>query len=62
MTQGAPPALCDSLEGWVEAGGGREAQEGGDVRIPMSDSVGVWQKAAQHGKAIILQLKMSKFS
>ena len=31
MTQGAPPTLCDSLEGWHGAGGGREAQEGGDV-------------------------------
>ena len=62
MTQGAPPTLCDSLEGWHGAGGGREAQEGGDVWIPMSDSVGVWQKAAQHSKAIILQLKISKFS
>ena len=29
--------LCDDLEGWDE-GGGREVQEGGDVRIPMADS------------------------
>ena len=30
--------LCDNLEGWDGAGDGREAQEGGDTCIPMSDS------------------------
>ena len=30
--------LCNNLEGWDGAGGGREAQEGGDVYIPMTDS------------------------
>ena len=32
------PGLCDNLEGWDGVGGGREAQEGGDVCIPMADS------------------------
>ena len=32
------PALCDSLEEWAGVGGGREVQEGGDVRIPTADS------------------------
>ena len=26
--------LCDSLDGWDGAGGGREVQEGGDMCIP----------------------------
>ena len=30
--------LCDNLEGWNGEGGGREVQEGGDIRIPMADS------------------------
>ena len=30
--------LCDNLEGWDEAGGGRELQEGGDVCTPVADS------------------------
>ena len=30
--------LCDNLEGWDGVGDGREAQEGGDIRIPVADS------------------------
>ena len=30
--------LCDNLEGWSGVGGGREAQERGDMFIPMVDS------------------------
>ena len=30
--------LCDSLDGWDGAGGGREVQEGGDMCILMADS------------------------
>ena len=30
--------LCDNLEGWDTVGGGREAQGGGDICIPMADS------------------------
>ena len=30
--------LCDKLEGRDGVGGGREVQEGGDIRIPMADS------------------------
>ena len=30
--------LCDNLEGWDGAGGGREAQKGGDMYITMTDS------------------------
>ena len=58
---GSSTLLCDSLEGLDEVGSGKEVQEGGDPCIPMADHVDVWQKAAQHCKAIILQLKISKF-
>ena len=30
--------LCDNPEGWEGVGGGREAQEGGAIHIPMADS------------------------
>ena len=30
--------LCDNLAGWDGRGGGREAQQGGDVCIQMADS------------------------
>ena len=30
--------LCDNLEGWNGEGGGKEAQEGEDMCIPMADS------------------------
>ena len=29
--------LCDSLEGWDGAAGGREVQGGGDMCVPMVD-------------------------
>ena len=29
--------LCNNLEGWGGEGGGRKAQEGGDIHIPMAD-------------------------
>ena len=32
------PGLCNYLEGWDGEVGGREAQEGGDICIPMADS------------------------
>ena len=32
------PVLSDNLEGWDGVEGGREVQEGGDIRIPMADS------------------------
>ena len=38
MTQGTQTGLCDNLEGWDGVGGGREVQEGGDIRIPVADS------------------------
>ena len=31
-------ALCDNLEGWNGVGGGKEAQVGGDICIPVADS------------------------
>ena len=46
--------LCDSLEGWGGVGGGREAQTGGDVWMPVVIHVDVWQKPTQYCKAIIL--------
>ena len=30
--------LCDNLEEWDGVGGRREVQEGGDTRVPMTDS------------------------
>ena len=30
--------LCDHLEGWDEVVGGRDAQEGGDICMPVADS------------------------
>ena len=30
--------LCDNLDGW-DGGGGREVQEGGDIGIPIVDSL-----------------------
>ena len=49
--------LCDDLEGW-DRGGGREAQEGGDMGIygyvQLIHFV-VQQKLTQHCKAITLQ-------
>ena len=30
--------LCDNPEGWNGEGGGKEAQEGEDMCIPMADS------------------------
>jgi len=35
------PGLCDNLEGRNGEGGGREVQEGGDMGVPMADSVDV---------------------
>ena len=48
------------MERWDGVGGGREAQEGGDICIPMADSY--WYTAETNAvcKAIILQLKINK--
>ena len=54
--------LCDNLEGWVGVGGGREAQEGGDVLYLWLIHVNIWQKPTQYCKAIILQLKILQSS
>ena len=32
------PTICNNLEEWDGVGGGREAQEGGDICTPMADS------------------------
>lgn len=32
------PGLCDNLEQWGGAGGGKEVQEGGDIGVPTTDS------------------------
>ena len=37
ITQGTQPGLCDNLEGRDGVGGGRKAQEGGDICIPEFD-------------------------
>ena len=36
MNQGTQARLCDSLEGWDGVGGGQEAQEGVEIRVPMA--------------------------
>ena len=51
--------LCEDLQG-VGCGGGREAQEGGDICVPKLIPVSVQQKLTQHCKAITLQLKKIK--
>ena len=38
MMQGGHVVLCDDLEGWNGEGGGKEAQNGGDVYIPVTGS------------------------
>ena len=38
VTQGAQLVLYDNLEGWDGVGDGREAQEGGDICIPVAGS------------------------
>ena len=49
--------LCDNLEGWDGERDGREAQEGGDICIPMADSYWGLAETTQFYKAIILQFK-----
>ena len=51
--------LCDNLEGWGGDGGGREVQEGGDLRLI---HVVVWQKPTQNCKTIAFQLKKNFFN
>ena len=51
--------LCDHLMGWDGVGGGREVQEGGTHVYLWLIHVDGWQKPTQHGKAIILQLKIN---
>ena len=52
------PVLCDDLEGWDGVGiGGRFKREGTYVYLWLIRMV-VEQKPTQHGKAIILQLKI----
>ena len=46
--------LCDDLEGQDQESGGREPQEGGDMILKV-----VEQNPTQHGKTIILQLKIN---
>ena len=38
------PVLCDNLEGWMGWEVGEEAQEGGDICVPMADS---WRYMAE---------------
>ena len=40
--------LCDNLEGWLREVG-EEAQEGGDIRVPMADS---WRCMAEMNKPL----------
>ena len=45
--------FCNNLEGWVGEGGGKEAQEEGDVCIPMADSCCCMAETITNCKAII---------
>ena len=38
VAQETQTGLCISLEGWDGEGDGREVQDGGDIRIPITDS------------------------
>ena len=38
VTQGAEAGVCDNQEEWDGAGGSREAQQGGDICVPVADS------------------------
>ena len=59
ITQGAQSGLCDNLEEWdAGRGGGRFNREGTYVYLRLIHVV-IWQKPAQHCKAIILQLKIN---
>ena len=49
--------LCDSLEGWVGEGDGRDLWEGGDMGVPMADSWWCLTENKIFCKAIIFQLK-----
>ena len=37
MSQELKRGFSDNLEVWAGVGSGREAQEGGDIRVPMID-------------------------
>ena len=50
--------LCDNLEGWDVVGGGREAQEEGDIRISVADSC--WCVAETSTIVIVKQLSSNK--
>ena len=45
--------------GWGGEGSGRNAQEGGDIGIPVAIHVDIWQKRTKFCRAIILQLKIN---
>ena len=39
MAQETQTGLCINIEGWDEKGDGRKVQKGGDICIPMADSI-----------------------
>ena len=51
--------LCDNLEGWDRAGGGREVQGEKTCVYLWLVHADIWQKPTQHCKAIILQLNIN---
>ena len=63
MMQGAQTlVLCDNLEGWGGEGGGREVQEGGDIYIPLADSIGSGFPHSSVGRRICLQCRRPGFN
>ena len=57
MAQGTQTGLYDNQEGWDGVGEGSEAQEAGNICIPLAYPC--WRN--QHNIVIILQLKINKF-
>ena len=57
-----PGVLCDSLEGWDRVGGGRVAQQGEDIYMPMTDACWCMAESTQYCKATLLQLDINKLN
>ena len=57
MTQGAQIGALGQPRGGDGVGGGKKAQEGGGICIPVADSWWCMPETTQHCKAVILQLE-----
>ena len=59
MTQAVQSELCDNLEAWDRVGSGERFKGEGTCVCLWLIHVDAWQKLTEHGKAIILQLKIN---